>query len=175
MIQLYYKTRPTHMTDDILQEIDEMIEDTVEDGSSEEPLHLITDESNNVRVELLAYSRDVYINSDSGHNELICFSIENISSDPIDIYSDEYTITGDDKFVYDHIERPWQKIDDYPSHFVNEYDCEIPSGSKVRYLIISKALPSSVNIQKLDYNYHSVSFRLEIPENIPDKVGNPPL
>lgn len=165
------------MADDILDEIDDIMDETLDAGSGDEIMQQITDETNDVRVEFLGYNRNANGTStaDPEHQELVCFSIENLSSEPIEIWSDEFTVTGDDAFVYNYVEKPWRSLSDFPSHFVDERGYDIPSGSKVRYLILSEAIPSSVSIQKIDYLFNSISFTLEIPDDMPDKVGNPPF
>jgi hypothetical protein len=137
----------------------------------------VMDETENIRAELLGYSRNAEVDSSISpqHQEIITFSLQNTSSDLIEIYSDEYTIVGDDKFAYDYIEKPWRELPNFPSHYVSEYGCDIPSDSKVRVLIVSKPIPSSVSIRKLNYDYQSHSFTLELSEEFKNEADDPPL
>jgi hypothetical protein len=141
----------------------------------------ISNEENSVKLELLAYNSQFHadnIESDLGHGrrEAIFFSIENLSNDAIDIYTDEWHIVGQDDFIYDYIQKPHNVIpkSEFPAHYPREYGLELSPGTKTRYLLISGTLPESVKIRKIEYNFHT-SFSLELPDSTPDVVGNPPI
>lgn len=141
----------------------------------------ISDEMNSVRLELLAYNSEFYadnIQSDleDGRREIIFFSIENLSNKVIDIYTDEWHVVGQDDFIYDYVQRPYKEIpkSEYPAHYPREYGLKLSPSTKTRYLLISGVLPESIKIRKIEYN-HNTSFSLELPDNTPDIVGNPPI
>ena len=173
---------------DVVMPDDSDIQDVIEDSlsnseSSESDALEISSEENSVRVELLAYNGDFDAKSiqsdlELGRREALFFSIENRSGQAIDIYCDEWQLIGQDDFIYDYVEEPYREIyeTEYPPHYPTTDMIHLSPGTKTRYVLISAVLPDSITIRRIEHNFSfGTSFSLELPENLPEQWGQPPL
>ena len=144
-------------------------------------IHEISNETDVARSELIAYNSEFdagEIDSDlpDGRREAIFFSIENVSSENITIYVDEWELIGQDNFVYGYIQYPYHKFADYPAHYPRKWPIFLNPGTKTRYLLITDIMPNSTNISVLRHKFMgNISILLELPDQIPNVAGNPPL
>jgi hypothetical protein len=111
---------------------------------------------------------------ETGRREIIFFSIENIHNKDIIIDRREWTLIGQDNFLYKYVRNPGVRLyPNFPNHYFSKQELRLSPGTKVKYLIMSKVLPESARMRKIEYSYEQII--LEIPNDMPDVVGNPPL
>ncbi|WP_222913478.1 hypothetical protein [Natrinema sp. SYSU A 869] len=142
----------------------------------------IVGESDTVRAELLAYDgtfdvSEVGGNMNSKRRTVVYLAIENKTDEQLRIYDDEFALIGQDDFVYEYAESPRRELPSgiLPPHykFSNGWT-DIPSGSKVRYLILSEPLPDETEIRSINYD-NNHEFTLSIPADAPRVIGDPPM
>jgi hypothetical protein len=162
-------------------------------------IHEVSNETDVARSELIAYNSefdagDIDSDLEKGRREAIFFSVENVSGKNITIYADEWDLVGQDDFLYGYIKYPYREFADYPAHYprnwpifltpgtktryllVTDIMPILTPGTKTRYLLVTDIMPNSTNISVLRHNFmENISILLELPDQIPNVAGNPPL
>jgi hypothetical protein len=160
----------------------EELEDSLSDGgSSNADTDDISTETDSARLELIAYdgafdAKSIRSKLDGGRREAVFFSVENKTDATVDIWSDEWQLVGEDGFMYDYVQKPFREVHDseYPAHYPKRKKIQLSPQTKTRYLLISALLPESVRIGRIEYKF-LVEFHLDLPEDLPNRVGDPPL
>jgi hypothetical protein len=144
-------------------------------------IHEVSNETDVARSELIAYNSefdagDIDSDLEKGRREAIFFSVENVSGKNITIYADEWDLVGQDDFLYGYIKYPYREFADYPAHYPRNWPIFLTPGTKTRYLLVTDIMPNSTNISVLRHNFmENISILLELPDQIPNVAGNPPL